>query len=335
MDFSNFWWQNQTVMNSHFQVILDKGDQIKNSALAAFPEGPGVIWYKNRANVDYHQIDTPLTFDAVDTLRTPQDTGFSGGWVQPNAADDCLAWCWRCDEDWSPAVGGGNVLNSARRNVEAGFSVARLSNAGNNPVTTNNTVAHGLSKTPELVIFPNVNYLPSGKTGSSPRVWMPSFGTQQTLSFDIPSPLLSPTMAYPTAVDATNVTHTSFTVGADFLIMAFHSVEGFSSFGTYTGNGAAEGPTIDTGFSPDLVVVKSRDVTGEWVFYTPKTNPSSTSNFVSSNSTSPENTDTGVNNIEILSNGFKIKNTTAIQDTNQAGQVYVYAAFNSRFVTLP
>ena len=47
--------------------------------------------------------------------------------------------------------------------------------------------------------------------------------------------------------------------GEDYLIYAWHGVEGFSKFGKYTGNGVSDGPFVYTGFKPAWLLVKSNN----------------------------------------------------------------------------
>ena len=45
----------------------------------------------------------------------------------------------------------------------------------------------------------------------------------------------------------------------NYIVYAFHSVEGFSTFGSYTGNGSTNGPIVETGFEPAFVMLKEQD----------------------------------------------------------------------------
>ena len=87
-----------------------------------------------------------------------------------------------------------------------------------------------------------------------------------------------PSSGYFTAASATTLTITTGTTsiynlnksGDDYLLYAFNEVEGYSKFGSYTGNNNADGPFIYTGFSPAWVVCKSYGTTGthyDWPIY--------------------------------------------------------------------
>jgi hypothetical protein len=44
--------------------------------------------------------------------------------------------------------------------------------------------------------------------------------------------------------------------GSDYIAYAFASIDGFSKIGSYTGNGSANGPIVETGFEPAFLMVK-------------------------------------------------------------------------------
>ena len=108
--------------------------------------------------------------------------------------------------------------------------------------------------------------------------------------------------------------------------------KGFSKFGSYTGNGASDGPFVFTGFRPAWVMVKtSTDAGYNWVIYDDKRvgiNPDN--DTLTANENRSEQT-TGFGHIDILSNGFKVKAST--NDTNRNANVIMYFAFaHSPFV---
>ena len=111
--------------------------------------------------------------------------------------------------------------------------------------------------------------------------------------------------------------------GQSFVFYAFASKKGYSKFGSYTGNGNADGSFIYTGFAPSFVIMKRTDNTGAW--YTldnkrPTYNPKD--KYLSPNSSNAESTFTFW---DFLSNGFKIRNTGT--ENNASGGNYIYMAF--------
>jgi len=103
----------------------------------------------------------------------------------------------------------------------------------------------------------------------------------------------------------------------------FHSVEGFSKFGSYTGNGSTDGPFINTGFRPAFVMVKRTDSSGSWMIQGNKNlgyNPSNAALYANL-SNAEDNSDIA----DLLSNGFKPR--LNFSQNNTSGGTYLYMAF--------
>jgi hypothetical protein len=110
----------------------------------------------------------------------------------------------------------------------------------------------------------------------------------------------------------------------DYIVYCFHSVDGYSKFGSYTGNTSADGPFIYTGFRPAYTIIKRTSAAQNWVIYDDKRDPY---NFVTSrlyaDSSSAESDGGPSYSIDYLSNGFKIR--TNGSQWNQGD--YIYMAF--------
>jgi hypothetical protein len=103
----------------------------------------------------------------------------------------------------------------------------------------------------------------------------------------------------------------------------FAEVEGFSKFGSYTGNGLADGPFVYTGFRPAFVMVKSSSAGGNWLMQNNKTlgyNPSNSELYANL-----PNLETTADRADLLSNGFKPRINSA--ENNSSGVTYIYMAF--------
>ena len=202
-----------------------------------------------------------------------------------------------------------------------------MSYTGN--ATTGATVGHGLSSAPEMVIIKHRQ-----KTGQ----W-------QTYHHSINAPnaedyfvMLNSTNA--SAVDGSasrwNNTDPSSTVvtfgndwevndnGQNFIMYCFHSVDGFSKVGSYTGNGSSDGTFVYTGFRPAFFLIKNTDYANGWVMWDNKrdtSNPNDTNLFPFDSGAEA----TSSRPIDFLSNGIKIKTTDSATNTN--GHTYIYIAF--------
>jgi len=210
-------------------------------------------------------------------------------------------------------------------NVDAGFSIATYTGNG-----STGTIGHGLNKKPELVIIKNRGAAAGWFTGS------PSFGTNNYL-------VLNGTSALTNYVDGTggsffnyggwsdsvvNVynsnTVTVNSTSYSFVMYSFHSVEGFSKFGSYVGNGSADGPFVYTGFKPSLVLYKRAiGGTGNWILADNEREGYNGDNpALYPNLSLEESIGTS---IDLFANGFKILNSAS--DHNASGSTYIYMAF--------
>ncbi|NBT41494.1 MAG: hypothetical protein EBT20_13670, partial [Alphaproteobacteria bacterium] len=112
----------------------------------------------------------------------------------------------------------------------------------------------------------------------------------------------------------------------NYVAYCFHSVEGFSKIGKYTGNGSAtEGPFIYTGFRPDWILIKALSGAENWVIYdTARDTYNELDSVLYANSSNAEFSGTTVNT-DALSNGFKPRDTWSA--INGSGTTYIYMAF--------
>ena len=125
-----------------------------------------------------------------------------------------------------------------------------------------------------------------------------------------------------------------FTSNAPFICYAFHSVQGYSKFGTYTGNGSSDGPFIYTGFKPAYVVTKTIDTTAnQWAIKDHRRNPHNERTLsLYANLNNADDTGGGNIALDFLSNGFKCRKTDS--QINENGTAYIYLAFaESPFVS--
>ena len=127
---------------------------------------------------------------------------------------------------------------------------------------------------------------------------------------------------------ATSTTITAFTSSNnfDYIAYAFHSVDSFSKFGTYTGNGSTNGPIVETGFEPAFIMFKRTDSTGDWRILDNKRSQTNPRNEVlKPNSSEAEESNSTSLKVDFLSNGFQLKSTHS--SGNTSGATYIYMCF--------
>jgi len=111
----------------------------------------------------------------------------------------------------------------------------------------------------------------------------------------------------------------------DAILYAFAEVEGFSKFGSYTGNGSTDGPFIYTGFRPAWVVWKKTNAVGNWILQDTTRATYNASDTVLYPDLNAAESVGGGYPIDVLSNGFKMR--TSASYANASGSTYIYAAF--------
>jgi len=113
--------------------------------------------------------------------------------------------------------------------------------------------------------------------------------------------------------------------GSTYVAYCFAEVQGFSKFGSYTGNGSTDGPFVYCGFRPKYILIKASAVTGDWFVYDAVRNTFNAANsLLYPNLANAEATGASVA-MDLLSNGFKFRGTSSALNAN--GQAMIFMAF--------
>ena len=274
-----------------FQALLAPGASILSTAQAAFPNG--LWWVKDRVNADQFQLVDSLNTSAS-TFRCPALT--TGAYSAP--AGDSVAWCWA-----TPASGV---------NTSTGFSITQ--GTGNVP--------HGLGAPPQFAIF----RAPSGSTGSlAPNLLVYNVTMGTSLAYALNQTNVA--FAANWTVDSTNIGLAEVT--SSVTRYCWTPIPGYSSFGAYVGNGNADGPFVYTGFKPAFLLRFNYQASRESVIEVnyPAINPLPA--HLLPPLTAPEvalsPTGTGEDQVDWLSNGFKVRSNNIA--SNFSGNSIAYAAF--------
>jgi hypothetical protein len=300
---------------------------------------PDFVWAKRRTGGDGHGL-----FDAVRGVNlwiqsntTGAETTFGGnfgllsfnadGFTMGNGSavnlntESYVGWNWN--------AGGSTVTNTSgsisaqvRANPTAGFSIVTYT--GNN--TSGATVGHGLGATPAFVIVKKRSGAANWRVGTSASASaaLPIDGylnltlglTRDTSTFQSFS---STTLTLGNSDDVNGGS------GGTYVAYCFTAVAGYSSIGSWTGNGSTDGTFVYTGFRPRYIMYKRTNASGDdWVIMDTARDPSNvaTQELYADLSLAEG---TAANNIDILSNGFKARRTQS--SINASGGNYIYIAF--------
>jgi hypothetical protein len=189
--------------------------------------------------------------------------------------------------------------------------------------TQPSTVGHGLGVTPKMfIVKPRTD-------AQSWCVYHESVGAGYVTYLDITSG-----SGGSSVWNSTSPTSSVFTVndnqvnssGITYIAYCFADVKGFSKFGSYTGNGNADGTFVYTGFKPAFTMIKRTDTTSDWNIMDNKRAVSFNPNTKELYANSSQVEATGGQTIrDFLSNGFKLRGTSG--GTNASGGTYIYMAF--------
>ena len=280
-------------------------------AQQTFPNG--LWWIKDRANTNQHQLVDSVR-GGNSAINCPSLT--TQAYVAP--AGESVAWCWNAPEAWSD--NSGTIAATGQRNLDAGFSIVSYTGNG----TQGATVAHGLDRAPTFAIVKNTSINSNNiVVGSDASSWDKVLFLNQQAAQEPSTTVYFASTPSDTVLNLGNAQNTNNS-GGSIVAYCWHSVPGYSAFGSYKGNGNADGPFIYTGMRVAVVIAKSSTSAQNWVIYDSTRAPNNPNNaclFPNDPAGEPANT----RPLDLLSNGFKIR--TDANQVNTSGQTYIYAAF--------
>jgi hypothetical protein len=335
--------------SDYFDTFTWTGDSSgATRTLSGLAFQPDLVWAKGINQAISHQLTDAVRGAGATSLRS-DDTrvegadGTSSGYLSAFTSDGFtttssstnvyyntntytyVAWNWLAANGTSSNT-NGSITSTVSANPTAGFSI--ISYSGNS--TNGATIGHGLGVAPAMFIVKartnNVSSVKDWPVFHHKMTSTPQNTKMQLNKTDAESPVS-------TYWNNTAPTSTVITLGTngrvnvtneDYICYAFAEVEGYSKFGSYTGNGSSDGPFVYCGFRPAFVLFKS---TGSGTNWTIIDNTRSTYNpaeaYLKPNASQAE---TNLLDIDMLSNGFKLRGTSG-GDHNQSGTTFIFAAF--------
>ena len=324
---------------AHFQPTLYTGDgsvrNIDQTGNSTFQ--PDTVWIKNRSAADgasifdsnrgatkyWGQSTTAIEVTNANSLTSFDSDGFglgsgAGGWN--DNTENFVAWQWLAGGAGSSNTDGSINTDKTSVNTTAGMSIGLYT--GN--ATVNATVGHGLGVKPDMFIVKNMDSAEQivmyiGYLGAHYGTYLGATAAPYDLSIywnDV-----EPTSTVINLDDFGSVNGS----GHELILWAFVSVDGFSKFGSYTGNGDADGTYVYTGFKPAMILIgKTSSTRTLWPMYDSARSPYNEIDDQLAAINSAAET-TGSEEVDFLSNGFKIR--TADSDVNTSAATYFFAAW--------
>ena len=277
---------------------------------------PDLVWGKARNAAEGHALADSVrgttknllanTSAAEETLSEGLTAFNSDGFTVGNnghwnaSGSNMVAWCWK-------------------ESATAGFDITTWT--GN---ATNRTISHNLSVAPRMLIIKNTS------TTDNWFVYHEGMGNNNYMHLETTNAGLSPST---NQFKATTPTSSVFSIGtadgvnkntSTIICYTFAPVQGFSKFGSYTGNGSTNGTYVHLGFRPAFVLTKKTSGTAGWYLWDNKRSPYNQIEKELYVATDVE-TSGATLGLDFLSNGFKWR--ASMSSRNESGGTYVFMAF--------
>ena len=330
-----------TQATDHFTTLLHTADGSAGAFTGADFQ-PDWIWAKNRTNNYSHElwdsnrgINSDLQSDNnnVEITDTGRLVSFDSGGFSYGTSSNLyvnntasVAWLWKANGGTATATiseSGNNPAAVVQANPTAGFSIITYTGTG-----AAGTIAHGLGVAPNNIIvfgrdISNTNpMVQDGIRGvSDPFTDYIAFGNANGVYADDATMWndTAPTSSVFTLGSGANTNSD----GKKYVAYLFASVEGYSKFGSYRGNGNANGAFVNLGFRPAFILIKCVNDASSWEMHDNKRDPiNDVEEYILA-----ESADAGAdlaNSFDFLSNGFKSRTTNAERNGTR---VILYMAF--------
>ena len=305
---------------------------------------PDMVWVKNRTTASDHRLTDSVrgtgshlvpngkdTADSSSTALTAFNSdGFSVGSEQSysKSGDAHVGWGWKAGTAASGNTSGSGTAKtfSSSSSSTAGFSIVKYIGNG----TTNHAIPHGCGAAPTMVIVKTTTYSNQAWPVDNRQVggvmYLDETGGAGGYGDNNPFTSVAPTSSVFSVGSPENTNGNDET----YIAYCFANIKGYSKFGSYIGNGNADGPFIYLGFKPAFLMVKLSSGTDDWQILDNKRSPHNIVGGYLRPNSSGATTDNDV--IDFTSNGFKLR--TSAGSWNPDGGTFVFMAFaENPFVT--
>jgi len=330
--------------NEYFNTVLYTGDGSSTRSLTGVNFQPDLVWLKRRNDAASHTLydvvrgagstkGLATNSLAQEGLTATEGTTANFGYVNSfdsdgfsvtagaisdayvnGSSDTYASWNWKANGAGVSNT-DGSITSTVSANTTSGFSIVSWVSTG-----VAGTIGHGLGVAPKMIIGKNRTSAYHWQIGHSSIGWTNQFRLNTGASFA--SNQWNNT-APTSSVFSVEQYDINKEIGDNSIAYCFAEIKGFSKFGSYVGNGNADGTFIYTGFKPAFFIIKKTDTTNNWLIFDNKRDGFNPQNDdLQANSANTENPS---NRLDILSNGFKIRVTDS--GVNASGGTYIYMCF--------
>ena len=295
---------------------------------------PDFVWIKSRSvaatdhalsnvvagfTLGLSSNNTAAEFNQSSNFTSVSATGFTVQGTSTSYNQNAAAyvgWQWKANGTGVSNT-NGSITSTVSANTMAGFSVVTF----NSNATAGATVGHGLGVAPNMIFVKSrsivgdwgVYHSAVGNTGG--LILDTTAATNTTVQFWNNT---SPTSSVFSLGNGSTINPTS---GTTMVAYCWAAVSGYSAFGSYTGNGSADGTFVYLGFRPRFIMLKRTDTTSNWLIIdSSRGTYNADQNRLFPNSSVAEDTS---ENYDLLSNGFKPRDAAGLANNG----TIIYAAF--------
>ena len=320
--------------SENFKVVTYTGDGAATHAITGVGFQPDVVWIQNRTGDHSPKItnssrgstkyiytnQTQIEQNYATSIKSFDADGFTLG-SETNSNQSGLtyvAWCFKVNGGTTSSnTDGTNIDSTIQVNADVGISLVEFTTPST--FSGSNTVGHGLGSTPDMIL------VHATSVSEDWYVYHTGTGLNKATRLNTSDAVANATYLWGTVNDTVfNPAYTS-TSPITNIAFCFKSIDGFSKFGSYTGNGSANGPIVETGFEPAFIMVKNTTSSGQdWRILDNKRNTVNPRNcYLSANNSNTE--ECQYDQFDFLSNGFQAITTDG--SINQNASNFIYMAF--------
>ncbi|NCW68007.1 MAG: hypothetical protein EBV86_05485 [Marivivens sp.] len=324
-----------TLYTGNGTAIGSGGNAVSQSGNSTFQ--PDLVWIKRRDSTVEHALtdavrgttkelssnDTGAEETVAEGLTTFGSSGFtvgSDGSYNTNTGT-YAAWQWLAGNG-TVSNADGTITSTVSANTTAGFSVVTATQSAS---AGTYSFGHGLGVKPAMLVLKNID------SAQNWQIWNKNLSseTDSYLQFNTNAEATFSPMWGTAPNSSTFSAHTSgpITAGDAFVAYCFAEIDGFSKFGKYTGNSSTNGPFVWCGFRPAFVMIKGASASGRWNMYDSTRDPNNDGDWqvLDAQSTVSESTLSGSDDLDFLSNGFKLRRSAS--NFNTSGVTYIFMAY--------
>jgi hypothetical protein len=336
-----------TKPNQHFDATLWTGNNTNNRNITGLNFQPDLVWSKSR-NAGYDGLITDAVRESGKSV-TPSSTAAEAtnninGYVSAFNSDGFtltqgsssivsvnetsttyVGWQWKAGGT-AVANTAGSIASQVSVNSTAGFSIVTYTSPN---TLVDETVGHGLNATPQFIITKNRD------ASFNWDIYHKNLNSGNGLVFAYNSQGAG---RWPTTLPTDSVFSVKYNyehVSTNkYVAYCWTPIAGYSAFGSYKGNGVTNGPFVYTGFRPRLIMIKdittAGTTTSNWFIRDTARDTYNVANKhlwadLAVTESNASYAASQYENLDILSNGFKLRNDNG--GTNRSGDTMIYACW--------